>query len=641
MRSVERCARQGYPGANLPSWWKGRVAVITHLRVATVPSKVGENGSLTNVECQITLEDGTNLKVDGRRQLAVSDSAPPAAPVNCNPKSQPPQLCPGGIKCPDCGKAACPCPSKPGPPPAPKPPTPAPPAPPKPIHKGYSCQNSECKPDPESRKTLHECSLTCKKPMGYECNRTAHRCEERSGGKLTHAVCEKDCKPPVRYACDAEVGRCVVSAAGKQTEQQCTKTCKKPAQKYACNTGLKRCELSKTGHETAAECEKLCKEPPTTKGYSCNVTVARCELSSTSKKTLHECEERCRRKPPAPHPPAPPAPHPPAPPAPPAPHPPSPPTPVTPAPPAPPPPTPAPPAPVTPTPPAPPAPPLPPPPPPPPPYAGGPITLKGQLFGGSLGLMLSYASNTSGMAVPVMTMADFNNERYGKAFAAVSVKTPPKKFPVVDRCICSDGDWLDWSSCISALNSLGLNGIETDPDNIFDVKMLEMHGQHLTSGGIYGPPGAEPDTGATLNATYMETWAAAQFKSFYAAGFKAEQLTTFALADEPGWYFPGESPERLMNVSLGPRATALQKEWLEFLQKNKVTAADLGQSNPPHPSTKRWQLKGIKDKKLFYWSSRFSSYSSAGAFARATAAMEAATRKGAPIYVNFNNFAGD
>jgi hypothetical protein len=63
---------------------------------------------------------------------------------------------------------------------------------------------------------------------------------------------------------------------------------------------------------------------------------------------------------------------------------------------------------------------------------------------------------------------------------------------------------------VQALNSLGLNGIETDPDNIFDVKMLEMNGQHLTSGGIYAPPGAEPDTGVTQNATYMKEWAAAQ-----------------------------------------------------------------------------------------------------------------------------------
>ncbi len=253
-----------------------------------------------------------------------------------------------------------------------------------------------------------------------------------------------------------------------------------------------------------------------------------------------------------------------------------------------------------------------------------PITVEGLLFGGSLGLMLSYGA-TSGMTAPIMTMADFNKNRYGKAFAAVSVKKTPQKFPVVDRCICGDSDWNDWSSCISALNSLGLNGIETDPVNIFDVKMLEMNKQHLTSGGIYSPPGAEPDSGLSLNATYMEEWAAKQFANYYTAGFKPEQITTFALADEPGWYFPAEAPEHYMNASLGPSAAALKTEWEKFLSDKKVTGL------PAIPETNRWQLSGLAAKKLFYWSSRFSSYSSASAFARATAAMEAATVKGVPI----------
>jgi hypothetical protein len=44
-------------------------------------------------------------------------------PGNCDPKATPPELCPGGISCPQCGKPACPCPPKPppGPPPGPGP----------------------------------------------------------------------------------------------------------------------------------------------------------------------------------------------------------------------------------------------------------------------------------------------------------------------------------------------------------------------------------------------------------------------------------------------------------------------------------------------------------------------------------------
>ena len=57
------------------------------------------------------------------------------------------------------------------------------------------------------------------------------------------------------------------------------------------------------------------------------------------------------------------------------------------------------------------------------------ITVEGQLFGNLFGLMVS-ESASSGMANRVMTMAQFNEERYMKAFAAVEVKTPPRKFPV-------------------------------------------------------------------------------------------------------------------------------------------------------------------------------------------------------------------
>jgi hypothetical protein len=70
------------------------------------------------------------------------------------------------------------------------------------------------------------------------------------------------------------------------------------------------------------------------------------------------------------------------------------------------------------------------------------ITAKGLLFGGSLGLMLSLNGTKNGkMAVPVLTMAEFNNERYGPKFAGIKVATPPKRFPVTDRCDCGDYDW--------------------------------------------------------------------------------------------------------------------------------------------------------------------------------------------------------
>ena len=274
------------------------------------------------------------------------------------------------------------------------------------------------------------------------------------------------------------------------------------------------------------------------------------------------------------------------------------------------------------------------------PHGGAAVTVAADLFGSSLGLMLAENTTTATMPTPVMTMADFNTHRYEPAFAAVRVTTPPKLFPVADRCIGGDADWNDWASCVRALSSLGLHGIETDPPNRFDRRILQQNGQDLTSGGIYSPPGAEPDSGVSSNASYMTEWGTQQFAKYFAAGFNASEITTFALADEPGWYFPAESPEHYIGNLSTAASRAVQQEWIRFLQLNKITASDFGQTGTPVPSVKRWQLPNIAAKRLFYWSARFGSWSSAQAFSRATAALERATRPGLPIYVNFNNFAG-
>ena len=40
-------------------------------------------------------------------------------PIMCNPKAKnPPEFCPSGVRCPQCGQIACPCPPAPGPPPS-------------------------------------------------------------------------------------------------------------------------------------------------------------------------------------------------------------------------------------------------------------------------------------------------------------------------------------------------------------------------------------------------------------------------------------------------------------------------------------------------------------------------------------------
>ena len=57
-----------------------------------------------------------------------------------------------------------------------------------------------------------------------------------------------------------------------------------------------------------------------------------------------------------------------------------------------------------------------------------------------------------------------------------------------------------------------------------------------------------------------------------------QDITTFALADEPGWYLPAQSPEHYVANLSTAAGRAVQAEWLRFLQLNKVTAADIGQT---------------------------------------------------------------
>ena len=47
--------KSAYPNTNMPSWWKGKIALVTKMTVETKPAPIGVNGSsLTTVQCEIT-----------------------------------------------------------------------------------------------------------------------------------------------------------------------------------------------------------------------------------------------------------------------------------------------------------------------------------------------------------------------------------------------------------------------------------------------------------------------------------------------------------------------------------------------------------------------------------------------------------
>jgi len=71
-------------------------------------------GMLLNVMCFWGVVAATDASSDPARRLrgAMANSSLQAAAAYCDPtKTDPPQLCPGGVACPNCGSNSCACPS--------------------------------------------------------------------------------------------------------------------------------------------------------------------------------------------------------------------------------------------------------------------------------------------------------------------------------------------------------------------------------------------------------------------------------------------------------------------------------------------------------------------------------------------------
>ena len=120
-----------------------------------------ENNNIANKKKQSTIPILQTGIIDNpckgplMKNFQVTNEPPlPPGPAMCNPNSQKPQMCPGNIKCPSCGKDACPCPSPP-------PGTPPPPPPPQPSKQPdvWGCYNPAQK----------FCAKNCKKNFTNDC----------------------------------------------------------------------------------------------------------------------------------------------------------------------------------------------------------------------------------------------------------------------------------------------------------------------------------------------------------------------------------------------------------------------------------------------------------------------------------------
>ena len=280
-----------------------------------------------------------------------------------------------------------------------------------------------------------------------------------------------------------------------------------------------------------------------------------------------------------------------------------------------------------------------------------PIT--GKLWGGDLGMLvvndIPFPKNES-----ILTMLAYNKQHYGPYLAAApAAAQKPKHFPITDCYTGGDTDYENAQWGLTQLDRLGFHGLCYDQTahESHTYAILKSLGQDLTIGAVpTGTPFAEPGTGGTFNTSIMDGWAEKIAAPFKAAGWNMSQVANLAIADEPGWAFPSASPAVFMNVTTSPLyAGKMKEEWISYLQRQKprLTPSDFGEPTWESviPAVNRWDWTGnqslsLPRKRLFYWSTKFSIYSSAMAFSRATVALEKAFTTGVPVFSNFNNFAG-
>jgi hypothetical protein len=253
--------------------------------------------------------------------------------------------------------------------------------------------------------------------------------------------------------------------------------------------------------------------------------------------------------------------------------------------------------------------------------------LRGLLFGPKLSLLVW---RDAAGALQAGTEADYD-KRYWAGLAGPPTPSP-RHIIVADRFIGADNDALAWRAGFSALRAAGANTLLVPP--LAPLRpLLQQAGVPHIGWAVYAPEGktryiAQGDPAA------LPAWAAAQAKPYGAAGYGPDEMAIFALADEPGWYYP-------KMLDLIRRDPDILERFRAYLRAQGLAPRDVGAPDWSRVAPiGRSAVRDLPSRRLFYWSMRFAPADSARYFAHATAALEQAFRPGLPIFVNWNNFAG-
>lgn len=257
--------------------------------------------------------------------------------------------------------------------------------------------------------------------------------------------------------------------------------------------------------------------------------------------------------------------------------------------------------------------------------------LHAELLGHTLGILL-WRSKQSGEP-RAATMAGYN-QRYWSGFskAALQPSERPKHFLIADRFIGGDNDLLDWQQGISHLASLGINTLQDPPGGALKDTVLKA-GFHRFALGAELPGGP---LGFGRKLPPLKQWASRFAARTQEAGYSPSSFSLFAIADEPGWYFPAA----LHPVENNPD---LLETFHHYLASRHLTPSMLGattwQQIHPIGHGGLTSTTPLPTRRLFYWTCRFFPWYVARHMRDVTSQLHQAFSPKLETFSNFNNFA--
>lgn len=256
--------------------------------------------------------------------------------------------------------------------------------------------------------------------------------------------------------------------------------------------------------------------------------------------------------------------------------------------------------------------------------------LHAELFGPTLGILV-WRGKQSGKP-HAATMAGYN-QRYWREFAGVALQPSqrPKHFIIADRFIGGDNDLLDWSQGILHLASMGINTLQDPPGKFLRNTVLKDGFRRFALGAQL--PGGPLGFGRKVPP--IARWASNAAARSQKAGYPLSSFSLFAMADEPGWYFPAAFH------ALENHPTLLET-FRHYLADHHLSPSMLGTANweQVHPighgglTTKT----PLPTRRLFYWTCRFFTWYVAGRMHEATVQLHQAFTPELKTFSNFNNF---